>query len=414
MVSKPAYNIVSDGKNLPEPRKGRLGHNRLIVLAFLSLCVLACAAFWLTRTGAERNQYRKEAGDFIATHLEGTLFATVADILRPSPPPLPPQVTHPATEKGTLSGQSVTGVLAAPLDFGEERALSGTDSPTNEAQGASPLTLPGLLTGQEENTIIFDQEPVAPVTEDTQVRPGYLEALANWLVARYRPGPQGGTIAASVQALNQECGTTLAQKARGGRSGLLRYAFNSSMINGLYRLYVDRFLADLDAAAQRKGFSNAQNRQFHIALAGRAAILASSLDGVLRVPDLTARLEKIDALAQKVVDANADLATAVFEFDEVRSARAARQIQSAAQLRVNGASARYRRATEEHTQAQQALAAEIRRNSGQNLDEESLLFLAAWVGRRYAQNANAKGAVESCIGALRDFSNRCAHFGEGA
>lgn len=409
------YELVEKTQQLPQPRRGRAGSLKIWLLALVSICILACAGFWLTRPASEKKALRYEAANYARNLLADTPFAWLAELLRPAPAPLPEPVLHPATESGTLAGPAVTGTIAAPLDFGDgpNPSLPESSGSANSTR-VGPLSLPGLLfPGQQERQVVFDQEPVAPVSEDSRIRPGYLTALAQWLVNRYRPGPQGGTLAASAQALNQEGAATLASQTQGGRSGLLRYAFHPSMISGLYRLYIDRFMADLNEAAIRKGLNASQNRQFHRALAGRAALLASSLGGVLAVPDLTARLAQIDALAQKSVDANADLATAVFELDEARSSKAGQQVTGTAQMRVDRATALYRRASDDYIQAQGALAAEIRRYSGQNADEETLLFLAAWVARRYAQGGQAKGAIESCISALRDLANRCARFEGG-
>ncbi|MBD5641738.1 MAG: hypothetical protein HDQ91_04910 [Desulfovibrio sp.] len=410
MATQPGHDLVAKTQKLPRPRPEKAGSLKTALLALLCLLILACAGYWLTLSSDRKEAYRELAADHAASLLADTPFASLANLLRPAKPQLPEQLLRPATEKGTLSGQTVTGTIAAPPDFGESSATAPAEM--NGQGGALPL--PGLLApGQTENQVVFSQEPLQPVAEDSRIKAAYLTSLAQWLANHYRTGSQGG-LAANVQALNQECGVRLANQAQGGRSGILRYAFHPSMINGLYRLYIDRFMADLNEAAIRKGFNPDQNRQFHRAMAGRAAILASSLAGVLQVPDLPARLAQIDSLAQKTVDANAELTTAVFELDAARSGRASRQALAAGQMRVDGATARYRRASEEHTRAQDALAAEIRRHSGQNADEDSLLFLAAWVGRRYAQGGNAKGAIESCITALRDFSNRCARFGEGA
>lgn len=417
MAEQPNYDLVGKTQQLPDPKPGKAGSFKAVLLAMLSLVILACIGFWLTRSTQEKDKYHEQAASYVSGLLKDTPFASLADLLRPAPPALPEQIIHPPTESGTLSGQTVTGTISAPPDFSKaDGAYLNADSQSPDSgQVVAPLTLTGLLTpGQAENQVVFSQEPVPPVSEDSRIKPDYVAALAQWLANHYRAGSQGGTLTANVQALNQECGVRLANHAQGGRSGLLRYAFHPAMINGLYRLYIDRFMADLNEAALRKGFNSTQNRQFHRAIAGRAALLASSLAGVVQVPDLTTKLAQIDALAQKTVDANAELATAVFEFDEARSGQASRQAMASSQLRVDGASARYRRASEAHLKAQSALAAEIRRYSGQNADEDSLLFLAAWVARRYAQGGQAKGAIESCITALRDLSNRCARFAEGA
>lgn len=387
-------------QNLPKPRPTRAGSFKLLFAAFLALAILACGGYWLTRTDAEKEALRASAADLAGEWLGGTPFAAIADYLRPAPEPLPQAVTHPLTAPGTLAGRNVTATISSPMDFGAENSQSQFLLARNQAG-----------TSEDAAQIVFDQAPLEPVKEDSRVKAGYVEGLARWLAGAYKPG---GGLNVSLQALNQEGGGRLAGEAAGGRSGLLRYAFHPAMINGLYNLYIGRFMQELDAAAKRKGLNAEQNRQFHRAVGGRAALMAAGLDGVLRVQNLSAKLANIDDLAQKAVDCNADLTTAVFELDELRNnGKAGKQALATGQMRVNGANARYRRAMDDLTSANSALANEIRRYSGQNMDEETLLFLAAWVGRRYAQGGQARGSIESCIAALRDLSARCARYGEG-
>lgn len=400
---------------LPRPRPGKTGSFKIICLAIVAVGVLAGASYWLTRPETEKENLRQQAAAYLDSLIEGTPLASFADRFRPSPPPPPESVTKPATESGSLSGRTVTATIAAPMDFGGASVQNRYLQP-RQTEGPLPETPNPMagFAGTSDQRAVFNQEPLAPVTEDSRIRPGYVAGVAQWLANHYKPGPRGGSLTANMQALNQECGVRLAAEAQGGRAGILRYAFHPAMINALYSLYIDRFMADLAEAARNKGFTPDQARQFHRAIAGRAAIWASVLAGVQRVPDLAAKLDRIDGLAQKAVNANADLTTSVFEMDELRNAKAGRQTLSAAQMRVDGATARYRRASDDHAQAQSALASEIRRYSGQNLDEEAALFMAAWVARRYSQGGQARGAIESCIAALRDLSARCARYGEGS
>lgn len=74
------------------------------------------------------------------------------------------------------------------------------------------------------------------------------------------------------------------------------------------------------------------------------------------------------------------------------------------QLRVDGLSARYRRALEERAAAQRALVATIRKGGGQALDDDSLLFVAYWVDRRLREGPQAPASVQSAAAVLRDRS----------
>lgn len=417
------YNRVTGGaisygrlSSLPKPRSSRSGSIKAILWAIICVVVLSAASFWLTRAPAEKEALRQQAANTVNDKLEGTPLAGIGDILSSSPQPPPETVLNPPTEAGTLAGRQVTGAIAAPMDFGPilPRSVEPAPEPETPAQEikkdikdavAGVAGIFGADIGQEEEKVVFSQEYVPPVSEDSRVPPSYLSTLATWLVNRYRPGPGGGSIAASAQAINQEFGARLAGQAQGGRAGLLRYALQPAMVDGLYKLYIDRFMGDLDEAATKKGLDAEQNRGFHMALAGKTAVIAQGLEAVLNIPDLSARLARIDNLAQKTVDENAALAAAVVELDETSQNDA--QARATVQLRVDGAAARYRRAAEEHAEAQRRLAQEIRKFSGPGLDDGSLLYMAAWVGRREAVGAQAKAALQRCAMILRDLSSRC-------
>lgn len=466
-LDKSLYNTKKRGANrgqLPKPRPQSAGSVKIWLFAALCVLCLAGGAWWLTRAPEEKLRLREQAGDMLNSRLEGTPLAGLGDILRQGPPPPPPEVTRPPTAPGTLAGQSVTGTIGAGMDFdgagsrphaltspnaGLAGASDAAREPLAQAPGLPPAMspdmppamsqdmsrdrapggggagaasmLPGMsglagsagssgssgssgAAGAAGNGGVQFGQTMPPVKEDQRVGSGYLTGIARWLAGRYNPA--NGTLGVNVQSLNQRAGGDTSGVS-GGRAGLLQYAFHPSMISGLYRLYIDGFLRDLDSAAAARGLDAAQNRQFHKALAGRAAMLASALDGVAATPDLRGRLREIESLAQSSVDINAQLTTEIFALDQLREAKAPRQQLAAAQLRVDGLSARYRRAMDEHENAQRRLAAEIRRHAGQGLDEDSLLFIAGWVDRRLEKSDQAIASTRAAAEALRDFAGRC-------
>lgn len=388
---------VPDIMNLPKPRPGRGGGLKLVVLALLAVLVVGGAAFWLTRDKETRDQWRDQAAAAIDNATDGTPLAGVSDLLRDAPPPPPPSVTSPSTAPGTFAGQNVQGTVGSPVD---------TSLPPGQAglAGNASGGLPGPDSGQ----------PVVPkVTADSKIRPDFVEDLAAYLVSRYKPGPGGGSLSASVQSVNQRYGSKMTGLAGGGRDALLRYAFHPTMLQSLYALYVDRFMAALGREASAKGLTPEQARQMFMLLAGRFVMVAGGLEGVAAVPDLSKRLKGLEQLAQAAVDINAQMTVAVFDLDQLRESKAPASRISTAQLRVDGLSARYRRALEERGTAQRALVAAIRKGGGQALDEDSLLFLAHWVERRLRQDPQALASVQSAAGILRDLARRCAQAGSG-
>lgn len=407
----PIAPLPSPAETLPEPEPGS-GGRKLWIVVVLAVLLLVAAAWWFSRDDATRAGLREKAASYVDGVTAGTPLAGAGNLFRTAPPPPPPSVTNPPTEPGTLAGRNVQGTVPAPVDTGLSSGAGAPDAAgaAGAADGAADAAGAPGQAGAEGALPGY----VPPVTEDSRVRSGFVTELAHWLAARYRPGPRGGTLAVTVQGLNQRLGVAQAGMVAGGRAALLRYAFHPSMIQGLYNLYAARFLQELDEAARRRGLDEAQNRQFHLALAGRAVILAGALEGVASVPDMKARLAHVEQLAQNAVDINAQMAQAVFELDERRSANAPRQELAAGQLRVDGLSARYRRALDEQAAAQRALVAAIRKGGGQGMDDDSLLFVAHWVERRLADDRDALASVRAAAGVLRDLGRRCAEIGAGA
>lgn len=379
---------VPDIMNMPKPRPARAGATKAVVLAVLAVILVSGAAYWLTRDKSTRDQWKEKAADVINNATSGTLLAGVGDVLRDSPPPPPISVVSPPTSPGTLAGQTVQGSVAAPVDS----------------------SIPAGQAGQP-----YAGQMPPKVTEDSHIKLDVVEDMAAFVVSRFKPGPQTGTLNVSVQALNQRYGAKLAGTAdgKGGRDALLRYAFHPTMLRGLYGLYADRFLDAVNRDAASKGFTPDQIRQLHMALAGRVVLLAGALEGVASVPNFAARLREEEKASQVVVDINAQMAEAVFAVDQLRENNAGDSQVSTAQLRVDGLSARYRRALEERAALQRALVAAIRQGGGQALDDDSLLFVAQWVDRRLRSDPQALASVQASAGILRDLARRSAQTGTG-
>ena len=149
-----------------------------------------------------------------------------------------------------------------------------------------------------------------------------------------------------------------------------------------------------------------------MALAGRLNAWAAALDGVAAVPDLSARLAESERLLQESLDIYGRMAGTVFELDEARQRNDAAAI-ATAQLRVDDITGRYRQAMDARTAAQHALVGDIRRHAGAALDDDSLLFVAQWVGRRLQQDSKALATVRAGSAALRDMAGRCTRIASG-
>ena len=381
----PASASPSGGRldDLPAPRTSRGGH-KLGCLALLALLLVAGAAVWLTRDDATRDAWRKDAVTWLDAKLEGTALAPLMNLLRETPPPPPPSVATPATEPGTLAGPTVQGTVSA---------LVRTDF-------VSPGAVAPVPAGQEA------QKRQYPA--DSRVQPAFVDDLAGHVLERF----QGSGLDLSLPSLNQRYGVKLTGLAGGSRAAVLRYAFHPDMLRSLYTIYADRFLDSLDRQCTERNWSDLQKRQLHMALAGRLNAWAAALDGVAAVPDLSARLAESERLLQESLDIYSRMASTVFELDEARQRNDAAAI-ATAQLRVDDITGRYRQAMDARTAAQHALVGDIRRHAGAALDDDSLLFVAQWVGRRLQQDSKALATVRAGSAALRDMAGRCTRIASG-
>ena len=376
----PASASPSGGRldDLPAPKTSRGGH-KLGCLALLALLLVAGAAVWLTRDDATRDAWRKDAVTWLDARLEGTALAPLMNLLRETPPPPPPSVATPATEPGTLAGPTVQGTVSA---------LVRTDF-------VSPGAVVPVLAGQEA--------PKRQYPADSRVQPAFVDDLAGHVLERF----QGSGLDLSLPSLNQRYGVKLTGLAGGSRAAVLRYAFHPDMLRSLYTIYADRL------EFRRVLFrSDLQKRQLHMALAGRLNAWAAALDGVAAVPDLGARLAESERLLQESLDIYSRMASTVFELDEARQRNDAAAI-ATAQLRVDDITGRYRQAMDARTAAQHSLVGDIRRHAGAALDDDSLLFVAQWVGRRLQQDSKALATVHAGSAALRDMAGRCTRIASG-
>lgn len=372
---------------LPAPQKTRGGQGKLIGVALVAVLLVGGTAFWLTRDDASKAELKSRAEALI----QGTPLATVKQTVENvfSPPPIPPVgLSTPKTDPGTLAGPVVVGTVPTGVD--------GTVDPANPEQ-TQPLP------------------PAVPkVEEDSIVRSLFVEDLAQWMVERYQP--KNSRSAVGVQAANMRYGTSLRGiTARGddilaGREALFRYAFTPAMLRALYALYADRFVEDLGQAAAepQKGqpLTAQQTDEMYQAYAARFASLGQVLETIATVPDLQARMDKVNKSVQKAVEIHAQVAEAVFVLDEARDAGKDGPIE-AAQLRVNGLNAQYRRAIDERTVAQQGLLSSLRGGENRrNVDDDTVLFVATWIERRLTKQPEAQQTAKVAAEILYDLAKR--------
>jgi hypothetical protein len=401
--SSPSF--LSDKLPTPSPRKS--GGGKLVFAAITALLLICGAAFWLTRDGQTRDTLREQAAAALDDLTQGTPLASMGNVLRGATPvPHVGEYRKNPTGEGGTSGPAVQGAVAAPLDRSLPPEL-----------GASRTSPPVVLSSPSSAGANPQPQAVAPkASADTTVRPDFIDDLAGYVVARYKPGQNGGGLGLSAQGINQRYGVKMTGLAgngqsRGDRAGILRYVFSPTMIQELYGLYVDRFLEALQRHGTEKSLTPEQMRQLFTAIAGRSVLLAGGLEGVAALPDLSGRLKKLEHASQNTLNVNAEMMQIVFELDELRENKAPRSRIDETQARVTALSTRYRKVLDERTMEQRTLLADIRKGGGTALDDDTLLFLARWLERRMRDTPQSLDSARSAAGVLRDLARRCSQTG---
>ncbi len=344
-------------------------------------------------------QERTRLAERVADMLGGTPLDFLRQYVMPrleQTPPVPP--INESGDHGVIPEKKAEGpVVQMPI---EPVAAEEPAAPQPEA-GDRPAVA-------EEEQPETPPAPPAPMPEDERVRRTFIDDLAGWVVRRYQPGSQGGSMAVSVQSLNQRYAASMTglEAPGGARAALLRYAFTPSMVRGLYHIYADTFLRALADKARAAG-NGAQLPSLYRTMGSRCVLLAGGLESVSALPDLSGRLSTLDQLGHAVTAANRKLLDARFDLGQLRDRGASQREIGEAQYLVDVASRGLRQAMEAEDTARRRLVSDIRARGASALNDESLHYLARWLGRRISENPASLEAARAAAQVLRDLSARC-------
>lgn len=381
-----------------------------------------------------------------------TIGATAGTSLPGAPAPL---ATVPSETSGNASSPVpsgtdqplVTGEMSAQspgqssATQGDMAAQSGLPIPsgnaTNPANPAAVITAPEgtdpftggvtLQGGASERGDISAQTPPADAgrPDDMVVRVAFIEDLAKWLVSNYVPSSSTrgrGNLQVSLQAANMRYGVGmrglywLGEDLPKGRSEALRYVFTPSMLDALYRLYIDRFMEGMalagDAPEGRgKPLTPAQRSDMYRQYAKRFRGLSGTLQGVAALPDLLGRAETMRAESQRVVEANNRYSELIFTQDQAREAGNISG-STAMQSRIDEAASAYQKAIVKRERSREAFAKAITNNADARiLDDETRVYVGLWVERRLRED---KDKVDAALQAATLFLDLAQRFEQAA
>ena len=386
---------------------------------FLLLVILVAGGVvsWHIMDAREREQLTNRVMDFVRE----TPLDFLRNYLMPrldATPPIPP--INESGDAGVIPedlGKRLREAEEAAQP-GRQTGLSGAEVQASIAPVHSETTesgTPGADAAQGTMDTDETAETLQPPEEDERVKPVFVDDLAGWVVDRYVPGRQGGSRAVSVQSLNQRYGSRMTGLVTPqgfgsqARESLLRYAFTPSMITGIYNIYVDAFLRSIASNAQGRDKPLSQNelKSLYQALGSRCTLLAGGLESVSALPDLAGRLRALNQREEAVTSATRANLDARFELEQAREQGPAARLREA-QAEVQRSAAELQSCTRLFVSEQNRLAEDIRRNGASVLNQETLLYLARWIGRRLQDNPAALESVQTSAAVLRDLARRCA------
>lgn len=388
---------------------------------FVMLVGLGGGAYWLGMDASRR--------EVIATRISDALQGTSLDFLRryllpylETSPPVPPinesgdnGIIKPSSASSQISpehqdGNKFVGVEAVSLIVAKQSQLAQMNSSQMASDAAG---------GKADSLFEASGKPISPavippVQVDEHIQPAFVDDLAAWIVSRYRPNSRERKLSLSVEELNQRYGaklTGLGGAGMSGRSKVLGYALTPSMVQGLYGLYAGDFLqAIAKHASQPSGATPLTQQQLvdlYRVLGSQCTLLAGGMESLYAMPDLPQRLAKLDTLNKSVKSAHAEMQEVSFTLSQLRGQKAALPDVHREEVQASAASARLRTALLEEKNGLHSFAEEIRRGGAQGLNEETLLYLARWVGRRISASGAGRETVHSISVVLRDLANRC-------
>lgn len=322
-----------------------------------------------------------------------------------------PSTSTPATSSPAMAQGSTNGTKSAP------------HTPVTTApEGTDPFTGGVVLQGGASQRGSLTPEGAPPPVDagrkdDMVVRVAFIDDLATWLVSNYLPGKKRGNLQASLQAANLRYGVGMrglywiGDDLPKGRSEALQYVFTPSMLDALYRLYIDRFMQSMAEAGDNpegrsEPLSPAQRSDMYAQYAKRFRGMAGTLQSVASMPDFLSRGDTMRVAAQKVVEANARYSELVYQQDQAReSGNTARQNALAPQ--VQAAAQAYQQAVVQREHAREAFARALAKNpAARSLDDETRVYVGQWVERRVRENKNKMDAAQQAATIFQDLAQR--------
>lgn len=388
--------------------RNRSGSGRHRFLPLLVVVLLAGIAGWFWLAGEPEFRERLSARLRGLEELAIGLVTDVHDKLNGQPP---------APEVGATAGDSLPGAPPHrddPIETSEdlERAMAETVVQEGGASVRGPVARPEA--GPPED---------AGRKDDSVVQVAFINDLAAWLKQGYAAN-SSGLLTVNLQEANLRYGVGMrglawiGEDLPAGRSAALAHVYTRDMLYSLYNLYIDRFMdaveRSLEEPSGNRQLTPRQKNSFYARYAREFRGLSGTLQGIAALSGFSARMDDLRRSAQNVVRANSRYSELVFARDAAQE-RGENARVAGLQEQVAEAGRIYQQAVVSREQSRDALALAIKKNGdARRLDNDTVLFVAAWVDRRVRSHPAKMDATLQAATLFLDLAQRFEAAGQAA
>ncbi len=327
-----------------------------------------------------------------------------------------PVVRPPAAPAGTVPA-TPRAPIAVP---GQDLASEGV-TPDTSGTGQS---LPFIAGGGDDITRPVSRAALPKTMEDAVVRLAFVDDLAAFLAENYWPrgthpsAGKGGITTVSVKWANLRYGGELQGMRRGGdlaeaRASVLRYVLQPSMLEGLYGLYMDRFMAGLAVAAdarkvgqpgRERSLTAAEKKEILQIYAARSRGLGAAIAAYVADAGMRGRVESFHAAENAALEASRAYMESAGIYENAQEEGKPSGLE-AIRARMERDAGIYQRSIQTREGAREDLVRAMKGGAARTLGDDTLVFVASWLYRRVQGNPEA---LRAAANVLQNAGNRLA------
>lgn len=382
----------------PKPESG----NKKLALILVTCAILAAGAFWLLR-------------EPIKTALN-----------KPAPTPVNSQMRLQLPGPPPMAESNATNSSADMLAMGNATMTNGTAVRTDSPAGVSPGA---NKAGSKASSASQNVGRIMPrVEDDSIIRISFIEDLARYLAESYYPAHSGpakgdnGVLVNGAKSLNMNYGVKMTglvwsgDDIQKGHQSVLRYALTPTMTDALYRLYVDRFMHELQKQAkllvrnvegEDRPLTRMEIKEMHHLLSQKVMATAGILRACSLMEDAMPRIEMLHTATRDALKANQAFQITLLQYQELSEAAKDTKAIAKARAGMDASGKAYQQAIIQRERSRESLANALRKYKWAPLqDDNTNVYIAQWVYRRVEDNPKVFPALMTLHEKLLDLADR--------